>query len=77
MLQQHLLGMRCYTIRLTALILALEARSAQSLRLVDAIISKRDLNTLVRPSKFFKGLKPIKQKLLHQRSLCLYIVERH
>ena len=30
MLLQHLLGMRCYPIRLTAIILALEARSAQS-----------------------------------------------
>jgi hypothetical protein len=35
------------------------------------------LRTLVKLGKFFKALKPLKQRLLHQRSFCLYIVEWH
>ena len=73
MLQQHLLARRCYTIRLTALIVFRGAR-AQSLRLVYGIITNRKLSTLVTLEKFFKALKPLKQRLLNQRSFSLNMV---
>ena len=54
-LQQLLLGMKCYTRGLTALILLRRRGVPKAGRLVYAIISNQDLNTIVTPSKFFKG----------------------
>ena len=51
-----------------------EGRSAQRLRLVYGIITNRELSALVKLGKFFKALKPLKQRLLNQRSFGLNMV---
>ena len=51
-----------------------EARSAQRLRWVYGIITNQELSTLVTLGKFFKAPKPLKQRLLNQRSFGLNIV---
>jgi len=42
--------------------------------LVYSILLNQKLNTLVKLGKFFKALKPLKQRLLNQRSFGLNIV---